>query len=131
VPFRRWLADLGEHEAHRLGVDPAEYQRHAGIALRAHHAEDVGRLETMVAHRAGPDAGRCPQMSQRAFLANPGLALESDFQPLGLRMAVADAGERAGEVFLNVSWAVFGWMGRGFSQEKPIRRSTACIPPWL
>jgi hypothetical protein len=73
-------------------------------------------------------------MGQRAFLADPGLVLEPDLQPLGLRMAVADAGERAGEVFLNVSWAsrsVFGWICRGFSQEKPIRRSTACIPPAL
>jgi len=37
-------------------------------------------------------------MGQRAFLADPGLVLEPDLQPLGLRMAVADAGERAGEV---------------------------------
>jgi hypothetical protein len=39
------------------------------------------------------------------------MPLVSDFQPLGLRMAVADDGERADEVFLNVSWAaksVFG-----------------------
>jgi hypothetical protein len=47
-------------------------------------------------------------------------------------MLILDARQRLAEVFLNASWAarsVLGWIGRGFSQEKPIRRSTACMPP--
>ena len=80
------LAEFGEQDVHRLGRGPRQDDSDAGIAVRADGAEEVGRLETMVANRPGTGAGRRPAPGQRAFLTDPGLVLEPDLQRCCLGM---------------------------------------------
>jgi hypothetical protein len=104
APGAHGLGEFGEEQVHRGGVEPGHHQRHAGVAHRAHHADDPGGL---VADIAQPPRGRGalpPDIAGAVFLAAPRLVLASDLDPVGFGMGAGDFGRGRGEApFLKAS----------------------------
>ena len=64
------LADLGQMQAHGLGVDGGQDEGGGRTAARADRAEQVGRLITLVPGLASAGATRCPLPGGLALLAD-------------------------------------------------------------
>jgi hypothetical protein len=66
----------------------------------------------VVANRRRTGATQCPQIRQRALLADARLVLEPDLDPLAGSLWRQDLGYASGKVFLKASCAAasfFGW----------------------
>src|SRR5271168_936198 len=90
----------------------------------------------VVAHHQWTRANRCPNISVRALLADPGLVLEPDFERRARTPGRASKQRilhQIDEVFLKVASAAasfFGWNGRGCSRVKSSRCSHLAIVLW-
>jgi hypothetical protein len=73
-------ADLGEVQAHHVGVGGRQHQRRARAARRADRAEEVGPGIALVAGRDGTRTAFGPDAGERALLANAGLVLPPELQ---------------------------------------------------
>ena len=71
--------DLGEMQAHRLGVAVRQDQRCPFAVLGADCAEDVGRRGTLIMRCAGTAATLGPTTGDLVLLADPGFVGEPDF----------------------------------------------------
>src|SRR5665811_1390759 len=101
---RDFCGDLGEVEAHRLGV--ARWQDEAGALalLRANGPEDVGRGGALVMRRAGARSTPGPAAGNLVLLADARLVGEPDLYPgQGHAIVPGDLLEPGGEFFLNAS----------------------------
>lgn len=104
--------EFGEKEAHRFGVEPGHHQRRAGVARRAHRADDPGRAVCEVASPARGMAALPPDVAGAAGLPDPRLVLAPDLEALGLGVGRYDFAQTRGEPpFLKAACAfgsVFG-----------------------
>ena len=71
--------DLGEMQAHRLGVAVRQDQRRPFAVLGADCAEDIGRRGTLIMRCAGTAATLGPTTGDLVLLADPGFVGEPDF----------------------------------------------------
>src|SRR5262252_122795 len=95
---RHRLRQLDKKQVHRSGIDPRHHQCDAGVARRAHGANDPGRLETDIAQPAGGLAALPPDIAGAPLLPDPRLVLAPDLKPLGLGVRprdLAQAGSKA------------------------------------
>ena len=95
--------DLLEVELHGVRVGERQRQRGSRTARRTDRAEQVGALVALVGRLAGPGAASRPLPHEAILLADPGLVLEPDLDPLSLGDAVQMGTQRDGKVFLNAS----------------------------
>ena len=98
--------DLGEMQAHRLGVAVRQHQCGTLALAGADGAEDVGRRGALIMRRAGPTAAPGPAAGDLVLLADTGFVGEPDFY-IG-RCDVLRRGDffqAGGETFLKSSTA--------------------------
>ena len=129
--WRHGLAELVEHRLHGGGTHRGQDQGDAGIARRTDRAEQPDRLMAQVAHAAGAHAPLEPASADAAGLADPGLVLEPDLEPLGLGMVAGDLGDQRRKFFLKRAWALrsaSGGIGRAFCQDRPRSWSSRSMP---
>src|SRR5271155_3685511 len=103
--------DLGQVQAHQLGVDGRQHEGCSRASCRADGAEQVNPMMALIARRRWSRAAARPQPGQRPLLTDPGFILKPDFQrltPSGNRKPFA---RPLGEVFLNASWASASFLG--------------------
>lgn len=81
------LAQLVEHELHRLGLDTGQDQGDPGVASRADGAEQVDGLVAQVPAARWTNSLRKPAPTGAAGPADPGLIKKSHLETLGLRTA--------------------------------------------
>jgi hypothetical protein len=96
---------------HRFAADPGHDDGGAHGPARADRTEDVGRGMAVVANRRRTGAARCPQIGQRALLADARLVLEPDLDPLARSLRRQDLGYASGKVFLKASCASASFLG--------------------
>ena len=79
-------------------------------------------VDQLVAHRARPQTPLVPDVRDAPLLADAGLILEPQLDPLGLRMGGRYLGAALGQVFLNGSCsarlAARGCTGRAFCHDR-------------
>ncbi len=96
--------DLGEVEAHRLGVARWQDETGALALLRTDGPEDVGRGGALVMRRTGARSAPGPAAGDLVFLADPRLVGEPDLYPgQGNAFVSCNLLEPGGEFFLNSS----------------------------
>jgi hypothetical protein len=88
-------------QAHGFGVDRGQDERGGGTAARANRAEQVGRLMALVPGLARSGATRGPLPGQLALLADAGLVLEPDLEPLATTLLADCRRDQLGQFFLN------------------------------
>ena len=98
--------DLGEVEAHRLGVADRHDEGGALALFRADRPEDVGGGGALVVRRARTRAALGPAAGDLVLLADPRLVGEPDFYRGGVDALLAgDLVQAGGEAFLKASMA--------------------------
>lgn len=119
--------EAGEKQVHDLGVDGGQHEGEVLASGRAHGGEDVGPLVALVAATRRALTPDPPAVTDPALVADAGLVLEPQLEPL-LGMRRGGGLQRLAEPpFLNASRAAgspFGCDGRAFCQDSPRRRST-------
>lgn len=106
------LGEFGEKEVHRLGIEPCHHQGRAGIARRAHRADDPGRAVTEIAPTARSMAALPPDVAGAAGLPDTRLVLAPYLEVIGLRMGRYDLAQARGEpLFLKASCAFGSLLG--------------------
>ena len=119
--------EAGEEHIHDLGVDAGQHEGEVLAGGRAHGGEDVGPLVSDLTWARGALAPEPPAMTDPALVADAGLVLEPEFEPLvGLGFGGRLQG-RAEPPFLKrccASASLCGCAGRTFCREKPSRCST-------
>ena len=98
--------DLGEMQAHRLGMTVRQHECRPLALLGTDSAEDVGRRGALVARRAGAGAAPGPTAGDLVLLADTGFVGEPDFY-IG-RCDVLRRGDffqAGGEIFLKSATA--------------------------
>ena len=98
--------DLGEMQAHRLGVAVRQHQCGTLALAGADGAEDVGRRSALIMRRTGSAAAPGPAAGDLVLLADPGFIGEPDFY-VGTCdvLCRGDFLQAGGKVFLNASIA--------------------------
>ena len=116
--------DLGQVQAHALGVAPRQDQAGRGAGGRADRAEDVGRCRALILWRRWPGAAFGPAPGDLVLLADPGFVGEPDLYAAGAGARRApDRVQTRGETFLKASMAPAAWAwwrGRAESLRYPI-----------
>src|SRR5680860_286307 len=101
---RDFGGDLGEVEAHRLGVARWQDETGALALLRADGSEDVGRGGALVVRRAGARSAPGPAAGDLVLLADARLVGEPDLYPgQGNAFVSRNRVEQGREFFLNSS----------------------------
>ena len=77
-------ADLVEMHLHGVGVGLGQHEGGAGAAQGTDGAEEIGVLVALVGGQARAASCPCPQPDTAVLLAEPGLVLEPDLDPLVL-----------------------------------------------
>ncbi len=100
-------ADRLEMQVHGVGVGERQHECRSGVALRAHGAEQIGRLVALICRQARSCALPGPNAGAAILLANSGFILKPQFDRRVGRSAAQVGSEGLGEVFLNASmiWA--------------------------
>ncbi len=125
------LADLGQMQAHGLGVDDGQDERGGSTAAGADRAEQVGRLMALVPGLTRTGATRRPLSGELALLADAGLVLEPDLKPLAVALRANGRRDQLGQFFLNSacrSGSAWGCTGRAEIREKPSERRILPMP---
>ena len=104
-------ADLVKMHLHGLRVGLGQHQAGARAAPGTDGAEQVDVFVALVGRQARARAGSGPDAGAAVLLAEPGLILEPDLDPLPLGQMAYMGCERAGEVFLNASNTCGSWRG--------------------
>lgn len=98
--------DLGEVQAHRLGVTVRQHECRALALLGTDSSEDVGRRGALIVWCTGPAATRGPAAGDLVLLTYPGLISEPDFDiSEGDVFLSGDFFQAGGETFLKSSTA--------------------------
>ena len=98
--------DLGEMQAHRLGVAVRQDERGALAFAGTDGAEDIGRRGALIMRRAGAAAAPGPAAGDLIFLADTSFVSEPDFYVGSCNALLAGKRFQAGgEVFLKSSAA--------------------------
>jgi len=98
--------DLGQMQAHRLGMTVRQHECRALALTGADRAEDVGRRGSLIVRRAGTAAAPGPAAGDLVLLADPGFISEPDFYVGGRNALLVGNGFQAGgETFLKSSTA--------------------------
>jgi hypothetical protein len=71
-------SDLGEMQAHRLGVAGGQNEGCSLALLWADGAEDIGRGGPLIVRSRGPRATPCPASRDLVLLTDAGLVREPD-----------------------------------------------------
>lgn len=103
--------DFVEMQLHGLRVGARQHQAGALAEPGTDGAEQVGVFVALVGRQARARAGSGPDAGAAILLAEPGLVLEPDLDPLFLGQMAYVGCERAGEVFLNASSTCGSWRG--------------------
>jgi len=114
-------ADLFEMHLHGAGVGEGEHEGGALAPQWADRAEQVGVGVSLIGGQARARSLLCPNAHAPVLLAQPGLVLEPDLDPLVLGETGYVGCERAGEVFLKASitrGSCLGCCGRPLMWEK-------------
>lgn len=132
VSFRcELVAELVEEGLHRIGRDDRQHQPEGGVAFGTDGAEQVDGGMALVLDTGRPGAALEPLPTVAPGLADPGLVLQPDLDPLGLGMRGLRLGDQIAEFFLKSTWArrsTFGCAGRVFCQERSRLCSSFSIP---
>lgn len=96
-------ADLVEVQLHGVGVGLGQHEGGARAAQGTDGAEEIGVLVALVGGQARAASLLHPQPDAAVLLAEPGLVLEPNLNPLVLGQMAYVGCERAREVFLNPS----------------------------
>ncbi len=104
-------ADLGEVQVHAFHVGGWRDDRRADTACRTDRAKDVGGVVAVVAQHRRTQTDRRPDITERAFLPDPGLILEPDLHRRGRGAAVQGLLQAGTEVFLKASCAAASFLG--------------------
>jgi len=100
------LRQFGEEQVHRGGVELGQHQCHAGVARRAHRADDPGGAVAEVAPPARGMAALPPNITGAPFLADPRLVLAPDLEVRCFGVSLDKLLQARGEPpFLKVSCA--------------------------
>jgi hypothetical protein len=99
-------SDLGEMQAHRLGVAVRQHECCALALTGTNGAEDIGRRGALIVRRAGAAAAPGPAAGDLVLLTDPGFVSEPDFY-VGTCdvLCRGDFLQAGGKVFLNASTA--------------------------
>ena len=125
------LAQLVEHELHRLGLDTGQDQGNPGVAFRADGAEQVDGLVAQVPAARWTNSLLKPAPTGAAGLADPGFIKKPHLETLGLRMAGGNLRDQCRELFLKAAWALgsaCGCTGLVFCQDRPSPCSRSSMP---
>ena len=95
--------DLGEVEAHGLGVAAGQDEGGTLALGRAGGAEQIGRRRALVLGRRGAAAAPRPAPGDAILLPDLGFVLEPHLYPLARADVCRDRRQCRGEVFLNVA----------------------------
>ncbi len=113
--------DLVEMHLHGARVGEGEHEGGTLSPERADRTEQVGIGVSLIGGQAWPCPPLRPNAHTPVLLSQPGLVLEPDLDPLGLRQAGYVGCQRAGKVFLNASItgpSCLGCCGRALMCEK-------------
>ena len=98
--------DLGEMQAHRLGITVRQHECRSLALLGADGAEDVGRCGALIMRCTGAAAAPGPAAGDLVLLADTGFVSEPDFYVGGRNALLAGNGFQMGrETFLKSSAA--------------------------
>ena len=86
-PGRHGPGQLGQEQAHGRGRDLGQHQRDARVPLRADRTEQLDGGEALLPRPARPSASLVPDVRDAALLADPGLVLEPQLDPLARVLA--------------------------------------------
>lgn len=96
-------ADFREVQVHGGSISVRQDKRAPCVSGGTDCTEDVSASIALIALHAGPCAFSGPDMGQRAFLSDPCLILEPEFDALAFRSCGQDFCDFPGEVFLKSS----------------------------
>ncbi len=102
--------DLGQVQAHRLGVAAGQDERRTLAVVRADGPEDIGRCGALIVRGAGPCPASGPAPRDLVLLADPGLVGEPEFYVVeGDALLARDLRQAGWEGFLKASIAPLAW----------------------
>jgi hypothetical protein len=86
-------------QVHGLGVDLRQHQGGGLLGCGTGGGEQVGRLVALVARLSRPGSPSRPLAGQLALLADPGLVLEPDLDPIPRRFLADSGNDQVGQFF--------------------------------